>query len=267
MLFVDAGNDKVGIGTNSPANKLSVVGGDFGTLLLDNGNVTHGTQLLFQHNGTANTGADIQMSDANGLRIRTLAVEHMSFHTSASAGSPAEYMRISTGGNIRMHQTGTDSPGLSNTTTGHAFRPDGIVALSSASGYLSVNRNGDGTIQQWNRSGNTKGSVTISSSGVIFGTTSDGRLKQDIEPLEATDKLMQINPVSYAWKENPDGPRSMGFIAQEMAEIMPEAVSTGNDDMMQMDYGRITPILVSALQDAHKKIEELESRIVAMESK
>jgi len=34
-----------------------------------------------------------------------------------------------------------------------------------------------------------------------------------------------------------------------------------------MDYGRITPILVSALQDAHKKIEELESRIAMMESK
>ena len=42
-----------------------------------------------------------------------------------------------------------------------------------------------------------------------------------------------------------------------------------NDEekMMSMDYGRITPVLVSALQDAHKKIEELESRIAAMESK
>ena len=80
---------------------------------------------------------------------------------------------------------------------------------------------------------------------------------------------MAMNPVSYAWKENPDGPRSMGFIAQEMQEIMPDAVSIGEDDdaTMQMDYGRITPILVSALQDAHKKIEELESRIEAMESK
>ena len=78
---------------------------------------------------------------------------------------------------------------------------------------------------------------------------------------------MQMSAVSYNWKSDPDGPRSMGFIAQEMEEVMPEAVSTGNDEMMQMDYGRITPILVSALQDAHKKIEELESRIVAMESK
>jgi hypothetical protein len=55
---------------------------------------------------------------------------------------------------------------------------------------------------------------------------------------------MQMNPVSYAWKADPDGPRSMGFIAQEMQEVMPEAVSTGDDDdaMIAMDYGRITPI-------------------------
>jgi hypothetical protein len=60
----------------------------------------------------------------------------------------------------------------------------------------------------------------------------------------------------------------MGFIAQEMQEIMPEAVSADDSEekILSMDYGRITPILVSALQDAHKKIEELESRIEAMET-
>ena len=46
MLFVDGGNDRVGIGTNSPANKLSVVGGDFGTLLLDNSDSSHGTRYI-----------------------------------------------------------------------------------------------------------------------------------------------------------------------------------------------------------------------------
>ena len=58
----------------------------------------------------------------------------------------------------------------------------------------------------------------------------------------------------------------MGFIAQEVQEIMPQAVSTRDDGMMQMDYGRITPILASALQDAHKKIEQLESRLAALEA-
>ena len=79
---------------------------------------------------------------------------------------------------------------------------------------------------------------------------------------------MAMNPVSYNWKSDPNGPRSMGFIAQEMQKIMPDAVSTGEDAdaMMSMDYGRITPILVSALQDAHKKIEQLEKRISNMEN-
>jgi hypothetical protein len=52
-----------------------------------------------------------------------------------------------------------------------------------------------------------------------------------------------------------------------MMDICPEAV-TGTPDgeqMMSMDYGRITPILVAALQDAHKKISELEARLNAME--
>ena len=78
-----------------------------------------------------------------------------------------------------------------------------------------------------------------------------------------------MNPVSFNWKADPDGPRSMGFIAQQMADVMPEAVSTGDDEdsMMGMDYGRITPVLVSALQDAHRKIEQLETRITALEAK
>ena len=119
------------------------------------------------------------------------------------------------------------------------------------------------------RNSSNVGGVDVTSSGTTFNTTSDIRLKQDIEPLVATDKLMQMNPVSYNWKADPDGPRSMGFIAQEMKEIVPDAVSTTDDDegaMMHMDYGRITPILVSALQDAHKKIEQLEQRIADMEN-
>ena len=50
-----------------------------------------------------------------------------------------------------------------------------------------------------------------------------------------------------------------GFIAQEMKEIIPEAVT--GDDILNMDYGRITPILVAALQDAFKEIEELRNKL------
>ena len=260
------GSGNLGIGTTSPSKPLTVVGGDFSTVLLDNSNASHGTQILFQHNGTANTGCDIQMSDAGGMKIRTLAVEPISFHTSASAGSPGESFRVITSGNILQGKTSENIA-----VAGNEFGKSGYVqATRDGSTALYLNRlSNTGTIALFQQASNTKGSIDLSASGTTYTTTSDIRLKQDIEPLEATDKLMAMNPVSYAWKADPDGPRSMGFIAQEMQEIMPDAVSTGEDDdaMMSMDYGRITPILVSALQDAHKKIEELEIRIAAMESK
>ena len=130
------------------------------------------------------------------------------------------------------------------------------------------NRLNDGTNLLFQHNSGSVGAISVTSSGTTYNTTSDIRLKQDIEPLEATDKLMQMNPVSYSWKADPDGLRSMGFIAQEMADVMPEAVSTGDDDdaMMSMDYGRITPILVSALQDAHRKIDELATEIAELKA-
>ena len=96
-------SENVGIGTASPSKPLTVVGGDFNTVLLDNSNSSHGTQILFQANGATNSGADIQMSDAGGLKIRTLAVEPLTFHTSASAGSPSERLRILTSGGITFN--------------------------------------------------------------------------------------------------------------------------------------------------------------------
>ena len=104
-LVVDSTNNRVGIGTASPAKPLTVVGGDFSTVLLDNSNAAHGTQILFQANGATNSGADIQMSDAGGMKIRTLAVEPLSFHTSASAGSPSERMNIQSDGKVGINCT------------------------------------------------------------------------------------------------------------------------------------------------------------------
>jgi hypothetical protein len=166
-----------------------------------------------------------------------------------------------------VFQVGKTDASLS--TSGSYLQGDGFIgATRSANPPLGLNRlSTDGDIVIFQRTSNTVGTIGITSSGVTYNTTSDIRLKQDIEPLQATDKLMAMNPVSYNWKSDPDGPRSMGFIAQEMEEVMPEAVSTGDDDMMSMDYGRITPILVSALQDAHKKIEQLEQRLADMEAK
>ena len=80
---------------------------------------------------------------------------------------------------------------------------------------------------------------------------------------------MAMNAVTHKWKAEPDADAVVGFIAQEMAEIVPEAVSKGEgeDDMWSMDYGRITPVLVAALQDAVNEIKTLKERVAELEAK
>ena len=118
--------------------------------------------------------------------------------------------------------------------------------------------------------GTTRGSIVGTSSGVTYNTTSDRRLKDNIVTItDGKEKLLAMNPVTHTWIADPDAPAVHGFIAQEMQEVVPEAVTgeADGEDMMSMDYGRITPVIVAALQDALKEIEELKTRISQLEAK
>jgi hypothetical protein len=110
-----------------------------------------------------------------------------------------------------------------------------------------------------NNSGAEVGSVLVTTTSTSYNTSSDERLKENIETLQnGTELLKAMRAVTYNWKAN--GNSDTGFIAQEMNEVMPQAVSEGYDGMLSMDYGRVTPIIVAALQDALKRIDELEAK-------
>jgi len=174
----------------------------------------------------------------------------------------SERARFDNGGNVFVGKTSDSQAGIGLSLSGSGF----IRAVRNEISGVFHRTDSDGSVILFERNSNGVGTIGVTTSATTYNTSSDIRLKQDIEPLEATDKLMAMNPVSYNWKADPDGQRSMGFIAQEMQEVMPEAVSTGDDDMMAMDYGRITPILVSALQDAHRKIDELAAEIAELKA-
>jgi ribosomal protein L21E len=164
---------------------------------------------------------------------------------------------------------------FTETASGATIRDDGLIQATRSGGDpLSLRRitsYGQMIAMRYGTSSSTVvGSVDVSASGITYNTTSDRRLKENIEPLtNGTDKLMAMNPVTHTWIERPEAGTVQGFIAQEMIDIVPEAVSGGphEEDMMSMDYGRITPVLVAALQDAHKKIAELEARLNTLEGK
>jgi hypothetical protein len=109
----------------------------------------------------------------------------------------------------------------------------------------------------------------VSASSVAYTTTSDYRLKTNIEPLtEAVARLLQIPVHRFNWLADPTAPKVDGFLAHEAQAVVPESV-TGTKDAVDadgkpiyqgIDQSKLVPLLVAAVQ-------ELAARVAALEAK
>jgi hypothetical protein len=108
--------------------------------------------------------------------------------------------------------------------------------------------------------GTTIGAIVQSgTTGVAYNTSSDYRLKEDVQPIEnATDRLLQLNPCNFVWKA--DGSRVDGFLAHEAQEVVPEAV-TGEKDAMRTEEYEAEPavyedVVVPAVEAAEAEYDD-----------
>jgi len=96
---------------------------------------------------------------------------------------------------------------------------------------------------------------------------SDANLKKNIEPLniEITEKLMNLNPTSFVFKDDPSNHIHYGFIAGELENEYPELVQTKPDqkysNIKSVNYLEIIPLLVHKIQQMQKEIDELKSNV------
>ena len=112
------------------------------------------------------------------------------------------------------------------------------------------------------------GSINTQSSGTSFNTSSDYRLKENQSAISnAISRINQLKPYTFNFKANPSE-KIDGFFAHEAQELIPYAVSGEKDgeEMQSMDYGKLTPLLTAALQEAVAKIEVLEAEVAALKS-
>ena len=122
--------------------------------------------------------------------------------------------------------------------------------------------------------GNLIGTITQSgTTGVAYNTSSDYRLKGDVTPM--TNRLaavMALNPVTYTWHS--DGSSGQGFLAHELQAVIPDAVTgtkdaedaNGNPVYQGVDFSRVVPTLVAAIQEQQAQIAALTARIEALEN-
>lgn len=89
---------------------------------------------------------------------------------------------------------------------------------------------------------------------------SDGTLKRDIEPLGAALELVNaLRPVSYGWKDTDrfGDRREVGLIAQEVERVVPSVVHGGGDRAYSLEYAKLVPVLVKAVQELAARNETL----------
>ncbi len=121
------------------------------------------------------------------------------------------------------------------------------------------------------REGDPLGEIRVNAAGdgIAYANLSDRRLKENIKATHYTiEDLMKIGVVDYNYKNNPSKTRTTGFIAQDLFNIFPDAVQKGGEDAKTnpwtVDYGKLTPLLVKAVQDQQKEIAALKAQLSEM---
>jgi hypothetical protein len=96
-----------------------------------------------------------------------------------------------------------------------------------------------------------------------YNNLSDQRYKENVQQLEgALDKILQVRGVSFDWKAAafPDlqfeERRQLGFVAQELAAVLPEAVSQDGAGILSVAYSKVIPVLVEAIKEQQTQMSE-----------
>ena len=288
MRIDSSGN--VGIGTTSPNvnHKLTIVdttGNGGGTLGLNVSSSGTSDNLGRLHFGNA---TDPVLAAIFGIADGASDAGALTFRTEKTGEALEERMRIDSSGNLLVGKTSD-----SNTSNGVTARPDGGARFTSAGTssfvQLAFFRNG---------SPSEVGSITTTSSATAYNTSSDYRLKENVDyDFTALDRVKQLKPARFNFITDADTTVD-GFIAHEVQDIVPEAITGEKDavkeeeyeitpavldddgnvvteaeigtrevpDYQGIDQSKLVPLLTKAIQEQQTIIDDLKTRIETLEN-
>ena len=280
-LRIDS-SGRLGLGTNDPssfntyARDLVVArsSGDAGlTISAEDSSSEYGS-LHFSGGTTVRSYIDVQNGSTGRMFLMNKMDGYMAFGT-----NNAERYRIHNNGRQSWNNTTFPYGETFHFYNGLSGRPSmsiyhgtdsdeaGLIMRHGRSGANSGAYTGK-LMQFRNSSGNENGSIASNASVTAYNTSSDYRLKEnEVTISDAISKVKQLKPYTFNFKETPNQ-KVDGFFAHEAQEVIPYAVMGEKDaeDMQQIDYGKLTPLLTAALQEAITEIESLKAEVAALKS-
>lgn len=247
-LFWDNTNNRLGVGTATPAFTVEIASAyNNGIQLKDTTSTVYGG--LFVESGVMAFGT----RSNHPLRFITNDSDRGRF---TAAG------RFLVGVNTDIAVDATTTAGF------QVNRITGLCEISRSGGDpLALQRTtSDGNIVSFWRQTTNVGSISVTTTNTAYNTSSDYRLKDNVRPLKGgLGRVMQLNPCEWEWKAN--GQQGVGFIAHEVQELRPQAV-TGEKDAVD-DQGKPIYQGIDAsflIADLTAAIQELKSEIDALKA-
>lgn len=267
MRLTHDGN--VGIGTDDPTEILHLSKSSAPIMKIENTDTSLTTdQVIGAIQWRANDPSGSGVGDCSQIAVRSGSTVggqcYMQFTTSDSSSLNQERMRIDSTGSLCVGEASSDIKGRV-----HAYAPDTRCysarftgSNGSSIGYWSEfdNTSGDAYHMYIRYNNSQVGLISSNSTTTTYGTSSDERLKENIVDAP-TGNIDDVRVRSFDWRV--DGThQTYGVIAQEIADVAPEAVTKGKteDDMWQVDYSKLVPMMIKEIQDLKAKVAELESR-------
>jgi len=266
LAILNSGN--VGIGTTNPSTILTIYNNRLASFTTQTINNLYLQSQTYDGSGynTIDFGSTSYAKPLGRIALGLFSDgSSMSFGTSNSysTGITNTALTITSGGNVLIGRT---TSGLNNTEgvtiSGGSLQPE-------STGYVIYgNRTtSDGLFMGIRRNNVDVGSITVTTATTSFNITSDYRLKQDLKQFSGLELISKIKTYDYQWKL--DKSRMYGVIAHELEEVLPYAVFGKKDEINEngdvkpqaVDYSKLVPLLINAMQEQQAQIEELKSKI------
>jgi len=228
-------------------------------LLLNNGPADNnaGQGVRINLSGVSEANSNIRHAYIES-GIQTSGNDHyIAFGTNAAFATPQEAVRIDSSRRL-----------LVGTTSVSGANYSAKLALSTNSGTTRWEVGPYSTSTAFIITADTTNGVYLpSTSATSWSSASDERIKTDLEPItDGLAKVASLRAVTGRYISDKEEPRKAFLIAQDVLEVLPEAVDISNPERYGLAYTEVIPLLVSALKESKERIEQLEAKVAALEA-